>query len=210
MSPTKRQLRLARESMRGSHEAIPEGVPHEFDWREKPVLHAGLKAPAGMAALTGWGQCFVGQGAESKSAAISVIWQETWVRTRDKAWVRLQAGGVEGAVYRADYDENLTVGAWRRGGQYDGTEIESGEAAHWWPYPRTLLPKDMTALVTWFAAKASKPRTLLAGGGADYWANVSAPWAADGVSNPPIGAGKLRWMSTRWATYAMGVFTDLG
>jgi hypothetical protein len=63
----------------------------------------------------------------------------------------------------------------------------------------------MTALVVTFKARASAARTLLVGGGADYWLSLSAPWEGH-TTNPPIGTGQLRWVTKRWGTFCMGVF----
>lgn len=196
--------RLAVQSMRLPHAAAPAGVPDSFDWASGPVVHAGLKVPPGMAAVTGWGHCFVAATAERQAAILDVRDMQMWARYGG-SWGLVQMGIVEGALYRADYAANEARGEFLRGPLFDSIGIRAGEAAHWWPDSgRADLPTGITALTVSFRARASADRTLLAGAGADYWISRVANWDQN-LTNPPVGMGRLRWVGTRWSTFAMGL-----
>lgn len=194
-------LKLARESTRGLHESTPAGVPVDYDWRLKPVVHAGLSVPEHCQAMTGWGHCFIDSRAKRQSAIVQVRNMGTWDR-KIGVWAQRQLGPVEGGRYRADYSGNVSDPL----GVFDAASLQAGQALHWWPaHGRTYAMHSSAGLIVRFQARANVAGTVLIGAGADYWTTFTATWAAGQATNPPVGMGRLRYCTTRWKWFAFGV-----
>lgn len=194
-------LKLARD--RRPHDAIPAGVPAGYDWQRGPVVYAGLDAPKNCKAFTGWGHALIAEQAKPSEAVIEVRGMETWDAFKilgRRRWVRRQAGPIAGGRYFADYSSNDSHPL----GEFTAAKLPRDMAVHWWPSSgRDYVKNDCVGIVVRFQARASAPRAVLIGGGADYWTTLTAPW--DGTTNPPIGMGRLRWCTTRWQWFAFGV-----
>lgn len=204
MSLTSHTLKLARESTRGLHESTPAGVPIDYDWRLKPVVHAGLAVPAGCTAMTGWGHAFIDARAKRDSAIVQVRNMATISKLAgERGWAADQFGPVAGGRYRADYAGNVSEAL----GEFDAASLQAGQALHWWPAAGRahLYGKPCVGLIVRFQARANVADTVLIGGGADYWTTRTAEWK-DHTTNPPIGMGKLRYCTTRWKWFCFGVF----
>lgn len=206
MTITSHTLKLARESTRLLHESTPAGVPVDYDWRHKPVVHAGLQVPAGCAALTGWGHAFISATAKREGAIVQVRNMGTYSRYSRGGgiWHSCQLGPVSGGRYRADYAGNVSEPL----GEFDAASLQAGQALHWWPaHGRYGLAQELitTGLIVRFQARTNVASTVLIGAGADYWTTTTAAWA-DHTTNPPVGMGRLRFCTTRWQWFCFGVF----
>jgi hypothetical protein len=202
------------------HEAIPAGVPGGYDWRERSRLGRGNQVPAGFKAFTGWAQAFWIDGAPVGTQKLEVRQNQTLLCTESagvRRWQRLQLGDIEGAAFRADFVDNLNVpadverlapGHWRIG-------FGAGRAYHFWPRRgRAALGTDaLCGMLVLFEARAVKPGgltlppgtapTLLAGGGADYWLDTTAPWDQY-RTNADVGIGVLRRVGPVWEWHGLG------
>jgi hypothetical protein len=202
------------------HQALPAGVPAGYDWRERSKRDRGNEVPAGFRAFTGWAQSFWIDGAAVGSQRLEVRQNQTLLCTMaggTRRWQRVQQGDIEGAAFRADYIDNLNVppeaerlapGHWRIG-------FGAGRAYHFWPRQgRSVLGGEaLCGVLVLFEARAVAPdgrslppgtaAALLAGGGADYWLDTTAPWDQH-RTNLGVGVGTLRRVGPAWAWHGMG------
>lgn len=203
MRLTSHTMKLARESTLGLHESTPAGVPIDYDWRLRPVVHAGLAVPERCNAMTGWGHAFIDARAKRNSAIVQVRNMQTFSRRAfNPTWSEVQSGHVDGGRYRADYSGNVSEAV----GVFDAASLQAGQALHWWPAEgrAPLVPTLYTGLIVRFQARANVADTVLIGGGADYWTTLTAEWK-DHTTNPPVGMGRLRYCTTRWKWFCFGV-----
>ena len=197
------------------HEAQGAGVPQDFDWAQASRLRAGNSVPAGIGAVTGWGQLFWIQGAPQDQAAEIRGNQTLLCEGPTRRWTRVQGGGIEGAAFRPDFGNNEAAPA-QTVAVLDATRVRmpADRAYHWWPQGgRAALPgSQVCGLVVLFEARAvatdgstlpaSAAPSLLIGAGADYWTSVSAPWQ-NHQTNPGLALGQLRKLTPDWRWYGL-------
>jgi hypothetical protein len=203
-----------------AHQAIPAGVPPGYDWRERSRAGRGNVPPAGFGALTGWAQVFWVEGATVGAQRLEVRQHQTLLCMQSggsRRWQRVQQGDIEGAAFRADFAGNANVapeverlaqGHWRIG-------FGAGRAYHFWPRQgRVVLGSDpLCGMLVLFEARAVLPdgrslppgtaAAMVAGAGADYWLNATAPWDHY-RTNADVGIGPLRLVGPNWEWHGMG------
>lgn len=209
------------------HEAEPAGVPTEYDWSRVSKPDRVNEVPAGYTAFTGWGQAFWINGASTGTQALEIRDNQTYLCTISAAakadagasrrWTRVQHGDIEGAAFRGDFAGNLNVAAQTVsvGTGHSRINFPVGRAYHYWPrHGRILLSGEaLCGVVVVFQARAvapdgaalpnDTPPTMLIGGGADYWVNLTAPWR-DFETNIGVGVGQLRRVTPQWRWFGIG------
>lgn len=202
-----------------AHEALPAGVPLDYDWSRFSKRDGGNDIPSGYTAFTGWGQAFWIHGSTASGQAAEIRDNQTYlctVREGTRAWERVQRGDIEGAAFRADYAGNDNVPATLvplAAGQAR-VSFPAGRAFHYWPRQGriTLAAPALCGVVVVFQARAvaadgsdlppAVQPALLVGGGGDYWLDTTAPWNQY-QTNIGVGVGQLRRLTTQWRWYGM-------
>lgn len=204
-------------SMAGPHEAQPHGVPASWDWAQQPKVDNALP-PAGMAAVTGWGQIYLdAAGVAPTNVRVQLRDMVTYAYLRSSGWVTLQrSGGVEGGWYAEDFSGNSSVPADVRSEASGGvsTSMSPGYSFHFWPTGgRAALadPSDVAAVVVTVQARLitddpSGPdgrgmAGIIANVGGDWWRSIGSGFG-DGSNNPGIGQGRFSYLSAAWSTIA--------
>lgn len=207
------------------HLGLGEGVPLYYDWAEYSRLRTGNTPPAGMGALTGWGQVFWLQGTAAHTHQVEIRSVQTWLcSTADRRWTRVQNSAPEGAAFWPDFSNNTAIPATMVTTASGSTRIgfPAGRAFHYWPKAGRAAfdGKPHCGLVTAFQARAvaadgsplpdGTPAQMVIGAGADYWTTTTAAWA-DNTTNPGIALGQLRLLTPYWRWYGLSTAssTDL-
>lgn len=205
------------------HEASPAGVPVEYDWSRVSKPDRINEVPAGYTAFTGWGQAFWITGATAGTQALEIRDNQTYLctvstdRGAQRRWVRVQQGAIEGAAFRGDFAGNQNVAAQTVSitANHSRINFPVGRAYHYWPSQGriTLNGEALCGVVVAFQARAVAPDgtalasdsapTMLIGGGADYWVNLTAPWR-NYETNIGVGVGQLRRVTPQWRWFGMG------
>jgi len=202
------------------HEALPDGVPSDYDWYTKPRADAMNKPPAGFTALTGWGQAFWTRGTTHPGAYLLLKNQMTLVcRGSQRQWTLIQSSNTEGAVFRADFAGNVSTKATPANYAEAGADVinfNPGMAYHFWPKSgRVSLPSgDICGMLFLVQGRAEpisagsyeKPHLLLGLGG-DYWLNRSAPWD-NYKTNVGVANGRLKLVSRSWSWFGLSTASD--
>ena len=201
-------------SMSGPHEGAPHGVPTSFSWAKSPSLQ-NVTPPAGMSAITGWGQIYSdASNVQPANVRVELRNMETYVWSNtNHAWTRVQAAAhVDGAQYVEDFAGNAAVPASVRS-EADGgvsTGMVSGFNFHFWPAgERGNLtdPGDIGAVYTTVQGRIildnpsgpdnrSQSR-YLANTGADWWRTLMATFG-DGTNNPGVGQSRFTYLTNDW------------
>lgn len=209
------------------HEALPAGVPLDYDWSQFSKKDRGNTVPEGYRAFTGWGQVFWVSGSAMSGQAVDLRSYQTFLCTiggTGRRWSRVQQGDIEGAAFRADFAGNENVPASVVAVEPGRARVSfpAGRAYHYWARQGrvTVGTEALCGVLVIFQARAVAPDgsalpagvqpALLIGGGGDYWVNTTAPWR-DYQTNIGVGVGQLRRLSTQWRWYGMGTAdaTDL-
>ena len=205
------------------HEAIPAGVPPDYDWSRVSKPDRVNQVPAGYSAFTGWGQAFWIAGASDQTQALEIRENQTYLcsiaadGSGQRRWTRVQNGEIEGAAFRGDFAGNQNVAAQTTwvASSHSRVNFPAGRAYHYWPSQGriTLSGEALCGVVVVFQARAVAPDggalsiktqpAILIGGGADYWVNLTAPWR-DYETNIGVGVGQLRVVTPQWRWFGMG------
>lgn len=200
------------------NEALPDGVPLDFDWAQRPRLGAGNK-PGGFSAVTGWGQLFNANGGVRSSIPVQMRnMQVLACYGQARKWVLLQQGEIEGNQFRPDFQENANKPPlyYQQRNGVTSVRFEASKAYHFWPKQgRVDLPAmDLCGIVVLLQAKAlltreskgwgrsSRSSEVLIGLGADYWRHKDAIWD-NYQSNQDVAIGRLRRVTFTWQWFGM-------
>lgn len=208
-------LKMSRE-MSLPHEGQPEGVPLDYDWLRNPRLGAGNN-PGDFTAITGWGQVFSAKGSSASSISIKIRDMRVLAcYGRQRRWVLLQQGVIEGSQFRPDFQGNVNKPPLHYSHAAGATSVrfEKNFTYHFWPNQgRADLPaKDICGIVVLLQAKMIPPGQdknslakrsgVLLGLGADYWRDKGAGWD-NYQSNRDVAIGRLKWVSTSWHWFGL-------
>ena len=202
-----------------AHEALPAGVPLDYDWARMSKQDGGNRVPAGFTAFTGWGQAFWASDATAGGQAVEIRDNQTFLCTvsgSTRQWLRVQRGDIEGAAFLASFagNENMpaTVDAVQAG--HARVRFPAGRAFHYWPRQGriTLEGDSLCGTLVVFQARAvandgsplaaGATSALLVGAGGDYWSTLSAPWD-NYKTNVGVGVGQLRRLTPQWRWYGL-------
>ena len=198
------------------HDAIPQGVPAGYDWSRRARRGRGNAVPEGFGAMTAWGQVFWADDAPPGDAMLAVRDLQLLVCSGpDRRWTRLQAGAVEGRVFRPDFRGNearaATTFVQRDGAAH--VRFPRATAFHFWPRQgRVRVPADtLHGMVVLIEARLvpledgspSTPGALLLGAGADYWSSGGAAWDQY-KTNRDAGVGRLERVTDAWRWFGLG------
>lgn len=197
------------------HDAHPQGVPAGYDWARRARLGRGHAVPEGFGAMTAWGQVFWADDAAAGDAMLAVRDLQLLVCSGpDRRWTRLQAGAIEGRVFRPDFRGNEARAA-TTFVQRDGVaqvRFPRATAFHFWPRQgRVRVPAGaLHGLVVLIEARlvplddgrASTPGALLLGAGADYWSSGGAAWDQY-KTNRDAGVGRLERVTDAWRWFGL-------
>ncbi|MCY7316406.1 MAG: hypothetical protein LH480_12495 [Rubrivivax sp.] len=199
------------------HEAVADGLPLSYDWGQYSRLRAGNNPPQGMHAMTGWGHVFWIGGAHSWGHSVEIRNTQTLMCTgTSRRWARVQQGTIDGAAFRADFqnDENVPASMVGAGADTARVSFPGGRAFHYWPkHGRAELDgQPICGVIVKFQARAvasngvelpaGTPPAMLIGAGADYWTTTTASWA-DHTTNPGLAIGQLRALTPEWRWYGL-------
>lgn len=209
---------LLAADMIGRHEGRLHGVPDWYDWAAGPRLGMG-NDPGDWEALIPWGQIYEdADGSPARNVRVACRDMAAWVRSRRTGrWTSVVSSvGVDGANYAEDYVDNESKPADLRQ-EPDGSvsaTLGDGYNFHFWTTTGRVEidPDDIGGVVTLYSARVivddpagpdERDRArYLAGGGGDYWLDVTAGWQ-DFQTNGDIGIGKARYLDSDWQTLTM-------
>ncbi|MDD0810218.1 hypothetical protein PSQ20_07725 [Curvibacter sp. RS43] len=200
-----------------SHQSLPSGVPKSYDWYEsgRPGVPLDL---AGYTALTGWGQVFQENSADSDAPYVQVKKIRTYLHDCSaERWLLVQDSGVDGANFRADFANNANWAS-DKFNSGDGlvSRVDFNSAFHFWPRSKRF---DISGFKVCGVVVAVRARSvicddrhlcrgggqgnLLIGLGADYWVDVLREWGAG--ANKDIFVGRLVLLESNFRWYFDGV-----
>ncbi len=199
-----------------AHDAIPDGVPGGYSWREQSVL-VREQPPTGFLAYLVWNQAFwINDGpfqthalevrALSAFFCLDILGTPTWVRVQIPQ-------GITGADYLADFtggnvpfleEREIVTGHFRI--RWGG----DNRAAHFWPDTRhELTSYEILSILTYSQFRAVNNSgaplttgvtpTILYGHGYDYWTEVSGGnnVGGDGAN------GRLKYAREYWQWHGL-------
>jgi hypothetical protein len=195
-------------------EGHPLGVPSSYSFYNHAELDNPLPPP-GMAAATAWGVIFeAAEGSPAVNTRVEVRNEQLhlWSKSRG-AWVVYQATAAPagsdfydpdaGAYANRSYAANL-----RR--EADGgisVKMDHGTWFHFWPNRVAIPASDVGGLFTTFEARLIKDNPsgpddtasarYVAAAGADWWANLTAPWPA----NRQVLYGRFGYVTASWRSF---------
>ena len=202
--------------MGGSHEAVPNGVDHDWELGPRPASGAA-RPPAGWTAAIAWGQIYVAEGGSpAENVRVHICNMRTW--TRDDAsgeWTLADdTDEIGGALYLESFADDDSIEADIRAEPEGGISVtlEEGRNFHFWPAAGRIAidPLTLGAVVTTFDARLivddpeafddRSSAALLAGSGGDYWESPTAQWD-NWETNRDFGIGKLKRLIPEWRTF---------
>lgn len=209
--------RLLSADMHHPNEALPQGVPLDFNWARRPRVNMGNN-PGGFRALLGWGQLYPCASDRSvPTTTVELRDLDTWVLSRSSGrWTLAQASSqVTGAAYREDYLNNESVPADIQSTKAGGTVVTMlpKRNFHFWEATgRTEIdPTDIMGIaVTLHArltdsapANSANHDCLALSVGADYWLSRKANWTSHGRTVKDVGIGRFKIVKPAWRLYTM-------
>lgn len=210
-SPDRSFLTALPDDIDQPHEADPEGVPGDYDWKVKGKRDRWNDAPSNFSAITGWGQAFWVRGPISGEVVLQLRNHQTWM-CESGVWKKVQASLPTGAQFRADFAGNAArkPKLLEADGGVLSVIFDRGTAFHFWPSEgrASLAPSEFCGIRVLIQARVvpSTPGTnskILLGLGADYWLNKEAPWD-NYKTNYAVGVGRLRLVTTEWKWFGFG------
>jgi len=203
--------------MTDPNEGHPHGVPTSYSFYSGPELDAPLPGP-GNTAATAWGVIYEAAGgstATNTRVEVRNIRLYLWSRSRGR-WVLYQAStsptGEDYAEPRGSEgftNDSSPADLRTEPGGGVSVKMQEGSWFHFWPADgRTVIdPADIGGAYTTFQARLVKddPKGpndtasahYLASAGADWWANLSAPWP----DNTQAFFARFTYITTSWSTW---------
>jgi hypothetical protein len=204
------------------HEGQPQGVPNYYSWAFGPEIVMGNN-PNNFSAITAWGQIYAdvaGNSAQNTRVQIRNI--KTLILSQATgSWAVVQSStAVEGAAYREDYADNVSIPPDVRYAA-DGSvsvKLTPGYNYHFWPTGGrgTIDADDVAGVFTTAEARLivndltlpddrDQARILMSVGG-DYWLNTTSSWDYF-ETHGAIGTGRFRYIGTEWNSFNMTTLT---
>jgi hypothetical protein len=208
--------------MTGLNEALPQGVPSNWNFAIGPVLTMGNNAQ-GWSAIEAWGVMYVPvQGNPATNTRLNIRDMQTYFLSKStNKWLLLQnTSKPDGANYLEDFSGDSNVPADVRT-ELDGSvsaKPGSGYVFHFYPSDRASInPNDIGGIVVTIEARliADNPSQtddssiakVLVGAGADYYPELTGSWPGNATFNPGVGNGKLKYAQTQWRSFSMTTCT---
>ena len=211
-------LETIAEDMTLLHEALPHGVPGNFDWARGPRLGMGNE-PGEFRALTAWGQLYeAAEGNPAANTRVQIRNMRAYILSKqDGLWHLVQSStGVDGAAYVEDFagDVNkLPEGRQEEDGSLS-VKTGGGYNYHFWPDSgrAAIDPQDIAGVFTTVQARLvidnpnlpddrAQARYLLSMG-ADYWLSLGAQWD-EWKTNGDVGIGRFKVVTSEWQAFNM-------
>ncbi|MEM1325312.1 MAG: hypothetical protein AAGI23_05125 [Bacteroidota bacterium] len=210
------------EDMSLPHEAVPNGVRDQLDWKYQPRLAWGNEPDTTWSAMIPWGQIYRDQSPLVVSnTRIQIANMKAYYLSRStNEWIEwVTTSSIEGAAYREDFVNDASVPTAIREEEVGiSIKLLDGYNFHFWSADGrvTMNPKDIKGVWVGIDARLigdsnvdddSCHANFMMSVGADYWKSLSAEWD-QWMTNGDIGIGRFRYITPHWQTFNMHSLTE--
>lgn len=205
----------------------PAGVPNSFDWKYVPTVGWGTTPRTDWSAIVAWMQFYPEEGWSPTAAPntrVQIRRLQLWMKRKATGTWHLisyddRAGG---AQYVADFSSNANKGANERlepnNGGGASEQIDPGYNFHGYGANRSIMnPTDIANICVTCQSRLILDNPLgnddrsvakyLLNVGADYWRNLSAPFASDWSNNGGVGGSSFQRIGVNWRNYTFALGT---
>lgn len=203
------------------HEDKLHGIPSTSNWAHNPRIGFGTSEKKNtFTAFTAWGQIYeTADGNSAKNTRVQIRRMRAYYMSKkQKEWIVLQAiDPIEGAAYVEDFVDDVSIQADIRDESNNGGGISvtagNGYNFHFWPQNarKSIDPEDVDAVFTTYEARLivndenlpddRSCAKYLAGGGGDYWKNLTATWTPGWTSNNDFAIGRMKFVTCEWQSF---------
>ena len=209
--------------MTGSNEGSPHGLPSSYDFYHGPVIEEGNNI-APNTAIEWWGSLYVGpNGNPATNTLVNIrACALYWLNASTGKWtaVNLPPAQIGSDFFSEDWTIDYGTSVPMRiesDGSFSISTV-TGKVAHFYaPYPRIPVNhSDIAGVVALLEARLVLNNTngpddrstasFLLDTGADPYPATTGPGIE---SNPSIGLGKFKYVTTSWRSFAMTTMTQI-
>jgi hypothetical protein len=214
-TPAQSTIGAATQEMQMAHEAKPNGVATSYQWANGPDI-TNAYPPAGMTAMTGWGDIQFAVGAPQPAGTTTAQLRnfKTYVLTSSGLQLMQSPSALGGGLQNPDFSNDTYYPTqMSSSGGVTSVVLDPSKSFQFFPTTRENIPSGTLGVVTTVEAQISSStndpninKEFILALGADWWTTLTANWD-NNKTNPGVGDGRYVFLTTSWQCYTFTSIT---